>query len=153
MQCNWLELAFSVCQDIKTTISFYYYFQNGIFTSTAELNITRSWGDDKDISVCHDSVYHGIMPTVPRAQYAVSMQVFHSEHNYIHRHEVGLEKWHLPHGESELVQLIFRERFERLTVSLDYLLLPAALIGETHVHVICNQSRKQLQWFILGIQW
>lgn len=147
MQCNWLELAFSVCQDIKTTISFYYYFQNGNFTSTAEINIMRSC-DDTDISVCH-----GIMPTVPRAQYAVSMHVFHSEHNYIHRHEIGLEKWHLPHREGELVQLIFRERFERFTVSLDYLLLSAALIGETHVHVICNQSRKQLQWFILGIQW
>jgi len=102
--------------------------------------------------ICHDSVYHGIMPTVPRAQYVVC-KFSHSEHSYIHRHEIGLEKWHLPHREGELVQLIFSERFERLAVSLDYLLLSAALIEETHVHVICNQSRKHLQWFILGIQW
>ncbi len=72
---------------------------------------------------------------------------------YTHRHETGLEKWHLPHRECELVLLIFRQRFECLTVSLDYLLLLAALIGETHVHVVYNHSRKQLQWFILGIQW
>lgn len=154
MQLTW-TCIFSVSRhkkDIKTTILFNYYFQNGNFTPNAELNLMQvmwwqrywclkclSW-HNAYCSTCAVCSKYAIIP-------------FLNISIYTYRHEIGLEKWHLPHGEGELVQLIFRERFERLTVSLDYLLLPAALIGETHVHVICNQSRKQLQWFILGIQW